>query len=138
MHLRVLIDGKVCRLSERTRRRWVCPNAPGLAARLSKEFSPWPYDPAFEYREVMRIIGELTGRFGDRLSIKSINVNEAYASAAQLETVNRLCGTDGVRRSEIPERPDCYLLPFKVRLHDRGSGQRRRQLGSSVDQETVT
>ena len=109
MHLRVVIDGKVCRLSERTRRRWVCPNAPGLAARLSKEFSPRPYDPAFEYREVMRIIGELTGSFGDRLSIKSISVNEAYASAAQLETLDRLCGTDGVRRSEMPERPDYYF-----------------------------
>ena len=109
MHLRVLIDGKVCRLSERTRRRWVCPNAPGLAARLSKEFSPRPYDPAFEYREVMRIIDDLTGSFGNRLSIKSISVNVAYASAAQLETLNRLCGTDGVRRSEIPERPDSYF-----------------------------
>jgi len=109
VHLRVVIDGKVCRLSERTRRRWVCPNAPGLAARLAKEFSPRPYDPAFEYREVMRIVGELTGSFGDRLSIKSIRVNEAYASAAQLETLDRLCGTDGVRRSEIPERPDSYF-----------------------------
>jgi hypothetical protein len=57
----------------------------------------------------MRIIGELTGRFGDRLSIKSISVIEAYASAAQLETLNRLCGTDGVRRSEIPERPESYF-----------------------------
>lgn len=109
MHLRVVIDGKVCRLSERTRRRWVCPNAPGLGARLAKEFSPRPYDPAFEYREVMRIIGELTGSFGDRLSIKSISVNEAYASAAQLEMLDRLCGTDVVRRSEIPERPDSYF-----------------------------
>lgn len=109
MHLRVVIDGKVCRLSERTKRRWVCSNAPQLAARLSNEFSPQPHDPAFEYREVMRIIGELTGSFGDRLSIKSISVNEAYASAAQLETLDRLCGTDGVRRSEVPERPDSYF-----------------------------
>lgn len=109
MHLRVVIDGKICRLSERTRRRWVCPNAPGLAARLSNEFSPRPYDSAFEYREVMRIIGELTGSFGDRLRIKSISVNESYASAAQLETLHRLCGTDGVRRSEMPERPDYYF-----------------------------
>jgi len=53
-----------------------------LAARLAKEFSPQPYDRAFEYREVMRIIGELTGSFGDRLSIKATSVNEAYASAA--------------------------------------------------------
>ena len=109
MHLRVLIDGKVCRLSERTRRRWVCPNAPELAAQLSKEFSPRPHEPAFEYREVMRVVGELTESFGNRLSIKSIRVNEAYASAAQFETLDRLCGTDGVRRSEIPERPDSYF-----------------------------
>lgn len=109
MYLRVRIDGKVCRLSERTKRRWVCSNAPQLAAWLSKQFSPRPHDPAFEYREVMRIVGELTKSFGDRLSIKSISVNEAYASAAQLETLDRLCGTDGVRRSEIPERPDSYF-----------------------------
>jgi len=87
VHLRVLIDGKVCRLSERTRRRWVCPNAPDLAVRLSKEFSPRPHDPVFEYREVMRIIGELTERLGDRLTIKSISVNEAYANAAQRDTL---------------------------------------------------
>lgn len=109
MYLRVRIDGKVCRLSERTKRRWVCSHAPQLAAWLSKKFSPRPHDPAFEYREVMRIVGELTKSFGDRLSIKAISVNEAYASAAQLETLDRLCGTDGVRRSEIPERPDSYF-----------------------------
>jgi hypothetical protein len=109
MHLRVVIDGKVCRLSERTKRRWVCADAAELAARLSKEFSPRPYDPAFEYREVMRIIGELTESFGDRLTIKSISVKEAYASAAQRETLERLCGADGVRRSELPERADSYL-----------------------------
>lgn len=109
MHLRVLIDGKVCRLSERTKRRWVSPNAPELAARLSKEFSPRPHDAAFEYREVMRIIGELTESLGDRLTIKFISVNDAYASAAQRETLERLCGADGVRRSELPERPDSYF-----------------------------
>lgn len=57
----------------------------------------------------MRIIGELTGSSGNRLRIKSSGVNEAYASAAQLQTLDRLCGTDGVRRSEIPECPDSYF-----------------------------
>jgi len=40
---------------------------------------------------------------------KSISVNEAYASAAQLETLERLCGTDDVKRAELPERPDSYF-----------------------------
>jgi len=79
VHLRVLIDGKVCRLSERTKRGWVCPNAPEPAAPLSKEFSPRPHDAAVEYREVMRIIGELTESLGDRLTIKFMGVNDAYA-----------------------------------------------------------
>jgi hypothetical protein len=57
----------------------------------------------------MRIIGELTESLGDRLTIKFISVNDAYASAAQRETLERLCGTDGVRRSELPERPDSYF-----------------------------
>ena len=109
MHLRVLIDGRVCRLSERTKRRWVCSNAPLLAARLSKEFSPRPHDPAFEYREVMRIIGKLTGSFGDRLTIKSISVNEAYVTVTQRDTLERLCGRDGLRRSELPESTDSYF-----------------------------
>jgi hypothetical protein len=109
VHLRVLIDGKVCRLSERTKRGWVCPNAPEPASPLSKEFSPRPHDAAVEYREVMRIIGELSESLGDRLTIKFISVNDAYASAAQRETLERLCGTDGVRRSELPERPDAYF-----------------------------
>ena len=58
----------------------------GLLPGSPKSSHPRPYDPAFEYREVMRIVGELTESFGDRLSIKSISVNEAYASAVQLET----------------------------------------------------
>lgn len=109
MHLRVLIDGKVCRLSERTKRRWVCSNAPQLAARLSEEFSPRPHDPAFEYREVMRIIGELTESFGDRLIIKSIGVKKAHVTVTQRDTLERLSGRDGVRRSELPERTDTYF-----------------------------
>jgi hypothetical protein len=57
----------------------------------------------------MRIIGELSERFKDRLTIKSISVNEAYATATQRDTLERLCGRDGVRRSELPERTDSYF-----------------------------
>lgn len=109
MHLRVLIDGNSCRLSERTTRRWVCPNVPELAAQLSQEFSPNSYDPPFEYRAVLRIIRKLSKRFGDRLKIKAIRVDEAYTSAAQRNVLRRLCGLECVRREEGSEDPALYF-----------------------------
>ncbi|MBY0502732.1 MAG: hypothetical protein K2X03_02400 [Bryobacteraceae bacterium] len=109
MHLRVLIDGKTCRLSERTKRRWVCPNAPDLAGRLCQGFSPRPHDPPFEYREVLRIIGRLTEHFGDRLVIKAIGVKETYTSIGQREVLRRLCGRDGETRPEPREGSGFYL-----------------------------
>jgi hypothetical protein len=44
----------------------------------------------------MRIIGELTGSFGARLSVQAISV-KADARAAPLETRDRLC--DGWREA---------------------------------------
>lgn len=109
MHLRLLIDGNSCRLSERTTRRWVCRDAPELAAQLTQDFAPLPYDRPFEYREALRLIRRLTNRFGERLTIQVIRVDDAYTSTAQRDVLRRLCGVECAKRQLHPEDPALYF-----------------------------